>query len=594
MRLWIHWLFAWTLLIGFASANAGLFDKEPEFLPVEQAFPLDTTIDGGLLVANWQSAPGYYLYQHRIFLKQNDQQINPVNYSIEGKAKFDEAFGDIIAYYGPLEVLFPLEQLQPGPVVLNYQGCADAGLCYPPQRVTLEISQADIDAAQKNAAAAATRQPTSTTPIEAISPAPAATSDWFSGSLLSTVGLFFLLGLGLTFTPCVLPMIPIMTSVVMGQNRQISTSRGFLLSTTYVLGMAITYAAAGVLMGLLGAGANIQAWMQTPWVLILFAIFFIAMALAMFGLYELQLPAALRNRLNSISQKQSGGHIVSVFVIGVLSALVVSPCVSAPLAGALVYLSTTGDVLMGGAALLALGLGMGTPLIILGTTGGSVLPKAGAWMEQAKVFFGVMLLAVAIWLINRIIPAPASLALWGALALIYGVVLGALNSATPRLLRGIALLLLIYGTAAVWGALQGNGDPLQPLANNWTGDQTSLDNTHAAPFSKTTSVAEIQQIISTSSQPVMLDFYADWCISCKVMDEEIFSNSDVQQQLKNVRWLQLDLTANTEEHVRFLQSHAVFGPPTVLFFEQGKEISQLRIAGEIDRDEFLLLTQPLQ
>ncbi|WP_084644968.1 protein-disulfide reductase DsbD [Oceanobacter kriegii] len=605
-------------LLLVSQAHAGLFDQEPEFLPVDQAFPLDTQTDGGLLVANWNTAPEHYLYQHRIFLQQDGQKYLPSYFSLEGKPKFDEAFGDIIAYYGPLEVLFPLDQLKAGPATLNYQGCADAGLCYPPQKVVIDLQPADIEAAKSNAAAKASaaeaqaNQTTSNTSNQSSisnnatqnTTASSPRNSWFEGSAWTTIGLFFLLGIGLTFTPCVLPMIPIMTSVVMGQNQQISARRGFVLSTTYVLGMAITYAAAGVVMGLLGAGANIQAWMQTPWVLMLFAALFVLLSLAMFGVYELQLPSALRNRLNSASQKQSGGHIASVFLIGVLSALVVSPCVSAPLAGALVYLSTTGDVLLGGAALLALGLGMGVPLIILGTTGGSVLPKAGGWMEQIKVFFGILLLGVAIWLLSRILPGPIVLLLWGVLALVYGVVLGALEPASgkQRVIKGVALLLLVYGIAATWGALQGNHDPLKPLGNtiSYTGSNTAFEsntntsrNSGQSLFFKTDSVEEVKRLIDNSQQPVMLDLYADWCISCKVMEDEIFSQPDVQQRLSHVRWVQLDVTDNTDEQIAFLQSVAVFGPPTILFYENGTELASLRLAGEADKAEFLQHISPL-
>ncbi len=620
-----------ALLAVATTTRAGLFDApgntEALFLPVEQAFPLQVEMDNGLLIAQWQTPPGYYLYQHRIYLSQNNSRIDPASFSQPGKAKFDEAFGDIIAYYGPLETSFKLDQLNAGEVTLHYQGCADAGLCYPPQRFTIHVSASDIhrpkppitpiavapstvpplpdsnttntlDTLDTPAALPATTR--STTPDSNgigsnNTAAPASTSaSWFEGSWLTTIGLFFLLGLGLTFTPCVLPMIPIMTAVVMGQNQTISARRGFLLSSTYVLGMAITYALAGVIMGLLGAGANIQAWMQTPWVLVLFALLFVLLALAMFGLYELQLPSGIRNRLNRMSQQQSGGHLLSVFVIGVLSALVVSPCVSAPLAGALVYLSTTGNVWLGGSALLALGLGMGAPLIVLGTSGGSLMPKAGAWMNQIKVFFGVLLLAVAIWLISRILPGPISLALWGLLALIYAVVLGAFEAAsTPlqRLLKGLAWSLLLYGIAAFWGALQGNQNPVQPLTPRHLSSAPGAGKQSSA-FYRTESVAEIQDLISNSQQPVMLDLYADWCISCKVMEDEIFADADVQQQLRHMTWLQLDVTRNTAEQIDFLQDMAVFGPPTVLFFHNGTEIPASRIAGEISKTEFLHRTAP--
>ena len=580
-RIWLAVLALLFSVSTQANLLGSLLGKsEPEFLPVEQAFPLTTSLADGQLLARWDSADGYYLYQHRIFLQQGDTRLEPVYFSLPGIEKDDEAFGRVTAFYGQLDVPFDLQGLQPGEVVLHHQGCADAGLCYPPQRQRLTLTAADLQGQALPPAS-----------DSATSPATAPASDnWFSGrSALAVIGVFFLLGLGLTFTPCVLPMVPILTSVVLGQ-QQNSPRRGFLLSSVYVLGMALTYAAAGLTVGLLGAGANIQAWMQTPWVLILFAALFVLLALAMFGLYELQLPAALRNRLNSISQQQQGGRYLNVFIIGVLSALIVSPCVSAPLAGALVYLSTTGDAALGGLALLALGLGMGAPLIVLGTTGASLLPKAGQWMNQIKVFFGVLLLGVAIWLLERILPGNLSLLLWALLALVYGIVLGALEpaaSAAQRLVKGLGWVLLVYGVLAFTGVLMGNNNPLQPLQPVTGGTDNRVSASASTPFYKTDSVAELEQRIATAPGLVMLDMYADWCISCKVMEKEIFSQPDVQAQLADALWLKLDVTDNRAEHIAFMQKHAIFGPPTILFFRQNQEVQPGRLVGETDKDGFL-------
>ena len=576
-----------TLSLHTSATNASLLDElvgsdEPQFLPVEQAFPFVTETDGSDLTVRFTSADGYYLYKSRLFLKQGDTKLQPVEYSQTGKQKQDEAFGLVTAFYGDLDVRFDLSQLQPGAYTLNHQGCADAGLCYPPQRLTLDYQPASADS-----------QPASTDSQSASTDSqPAAgEGDWFANrSWGAVVGLFFLLGLGLTFTPCVLPMVPILTSVVLGQNNT-SPTKGFALSTIYVLGMALTYAAAGLTVGLLGAGANIQAWMQTPWVLILFSILFVALALAMFGLYELQLPSGIRNRLNDLNQKQQGGHWFSVFIMGVLSALVVSPCVSAPLAGALVYLSTTGDAWLGGSALLALGLGMGAPLIVLGTTGASMLPKAGGWMDQIKAFFGILLLGVAIWLLSRFLPAQVSLLLWALLALVYGVVLGAFEPAASgkqRIVKGIAWVFFLYGAIAFVGVLQGQSDPLKPLAlQSLTTTSAPAAEKQTSPFFKTDSVAKVKDMISSSQRPIMLDLYADWCISCKVMDAEIFSHADVQKQFSHMTWIKLDVTDNRAEHVAFMQDHAVFGPPSLLFFQDGKEVADARIIGEIKKAPFI-------
>ena len=585
---WLVWLLCCLWL---PVTQAGLLDNfksssEPQFLRVEQAFPLNTEMDGSRLVARWDSQPGYYLYKHRLFIQQGETKLQPVSYSIPGIEKEDEAFGLVTAFYGELVVEFDLSSLKPGAATLNHQGCADAGLCYPPQRYSLTIPEFQ-------SAAPAPAEPVIQTDTEdanttATTSASETRDSWFEGrSWWAVIGIFFVLGIGLTFTPCVLPMVPILTSIVLGQGQR-SSREGFWLSSTYVLGMAITYAAAGVTVGLLGAGANIQAWMQTPWVLSLFAALFVALALAMFGLYELQLPSAVRNRLNEWSQKQSGGQWLSVFIMGVLSALVVSPCVSAPLAGALVYIGTTGDALLGGGALLALGLGMGAPLIVLGTTGASILPKAGGWMNQIKAFFGVLLLGVAIWLVSRLLPESLSLALWGILALVYAITLGALEPAAnnlQRLLKGLAWVLLIYGAAALIGALQGQSNPLKPLAVSSYSSAQNTD-THESPFYQTESVNEVEQQIQNSQRLVMIDLYADWCISCKVMDEEIFAKADIQNTLKQTAWVQLDITDQTEAHIDFLKQRGIFGPPTVLFYRNGKEITEARIVGELTHAEF--------
>jgi thiol:disulfide interchange protein DsbD len=581
-----HLLAVLCLAMTSSLGHAGLLDAftdknaDAEFLPVGQAFPLSSSSSNGKVTAEWRNADGYYLYKHRIYLQQGDIKLEPDSYSQAGKAKQDEAFGEVIAFYHDLEVTFDTQSLNAGTAILHYQGCADAGLCYPPQRENVEVI----------APQSVAQQAITTSTIQPAMPTEPNTDSWFSGrSWGAVVGIFFILGLGLTFTPCVLPMVPILTSVVLGQGNT-SGKRGFLLSSTYVLGMALTYAAAGLTVGLLGAGANVQAWMQTPWVLIVFAGLFSLLALAMFGVYELQLPSGIRNRLNNLNQGQQGGRWLSVFIMGILSALVVSPCVSAPLAGALVYLSTTGDALLGGSALLALGLGMGAPLIVLGTTGASVLPKAGAWMNQIKALFGILLLGVAIWLLGRILPASWVLLLWGLLALVYGISLGALeqaNNGSQRVIKGFALVLVLYGACALIGALQGNDDPLQPLASQYKSAQSVAEQaaTHA-PFTRLTSVTELERIIASEARPVMVDFYADWCISCKVMEKEVFEQADVIQALSHIRWVQLDVTDQTAEHIAFMQQHAVFGPPSMLFFSAGSEQSNARLIGEATKSEF--------
>jgi thiol:disulfide interchange protein DsbD len=593
--------------MSISSAQASILDSliqdEPKFLPVSEAFPYQIEQQGDQLSVIWDNADAYYLYKKKIHLKQGKQKTKASQFSEVGILKHDEAFGEVIVFYGQIEATFNLKQLEPNtPTILGFQGCADAGLCYPPQKIELDIDWTLVtDSVNQQTTNSLAENTPLAKPTITKATAETATDNesWIEGkSWLSVVGLFFILGLGLTFTPCVLPMVPILTSIVIGQQKH-TPAKGFVLSTTYVLGMAITYAAAGITVGLLGAGANIQAWMQTPWILTIFAILFLVLSLSMFGLYELQLPSGLRNRLNNMNQKQKGGSLISVFLMGVLSALVVSPCVSAPLAGALVYLSTTGDAWLGGSALLALGLGMGTPLIILGTSGASIMPKAGGWMDQIKAFFGILLIGVAIWLLSRFLDATLILAMWAVLAIIYGIYLGAIEpisqsqTGIKRTIKGIAVVILTYGVIALIGALQGNEDPLKPLASSYgaTTADSQQAHTNASPFKNISNKTQLDAAIKNhlAANPngaVMLDYYADWCIACKVMEKNVFHHSDVQAHWPELLWLQIDVTEQTAEQVKLMTDFNLFGPPSMLFFTANGELDKLRILGEMHKEEF--------
>jgi thiol:disulfide interchange protein DsbD len=594
---WIFTRFSFfLLLLSINSVQAGVLDSltesQPKFLPVSEAFPYQVDQQGRDLSVIWDTVDEYYLYRKKILLKQDNIKHPANGFSEEGILKHDEAFGEVIVFYGQTEATFDLRKLNTGqPVQLRFQGCADAGLCYPPQKIDLDI---DWNAVTNTPTVA--MQTDSNSSNNRSSESSTSEGNWFEGrSWLSIVGIFFLLGLGLTFTPCVLPMVPILTSIVVGQEKH-TPAKGFVLSTTYVLGMAITYAVAGVTVGLLGAGANISNWMQTPWVLSIFAALFLVLSLSMFGLYELQLPSKLRNRLNDINQKQKGGNLFGVFLMGVLSALVVSPCVSAPLAGALVYLSTTGDAWLGGSALLALGLGMGAPLIALGTTGASFLPKAGGWMDTVKAFFGVLLIGVAIWLLSRFLDATLILVFWALLAIIYAVTLGALDKADSgkqNVVRGFALALLVYGIVALIGALQGNDDPLNPLSVGQY-SQTGSAQQHLAesPFQNINNQRQLDQAVNIhlAANPngaVMLDYYADWCIACKVMEKAVFHKADVQTHWPELLWLQIDVTDQTPEQIALMENYNLFGPPSLLFFTKDGEQNTLRILGEMHKEEFI-------
>lgn len=492
---------------------------------------------------------------------------------------------------------------QPIRVTVEWQGCAEAGLCYTPQTETLRLDPAD-GSVMYPAPANDTADPASTDDGEAPAPTGASGDDgrWRGGSLetlLSSDSLFWAmlvfygLGLGLTFTPCVLPMIPIISAVVSGQ-RQLNTLQAFYLSLAYVLGMALMYAAAGVLVGLLGASFNLQAHLQAPWVLALFAGLFSLFALAMFGVFDIRLPEKLTSRLSRQSERLSGGNVAGVAGIGALSALIVSPCVTAPLAAALVYLSATQDAAMGGLALFALALGMGTPLIIIGTGGRRFMPQPGPWMNRIKAAFGILMLAVAIWLLERVIPGPAALVLWALLLAVTGVQLGAfepLGEGWPRTRKGIGVVLVLVAAMLLAGAMAGASDPLQPLAPFHAEAGSGASGLPEEPFEQVTDAESVETRLARAADagnPVILDFYADWCISCKVMERQVFDTQPVLEAMAGFERLQVDVTDNTAADQALLDRFNLFGPPTLLFFNrEGKELKQARILGEMDQQAFL-------
>ncbi|MBZ0333795.1 protein-disulfide reductase DsbD [Marinobacter sp. AL4B] len=593
-----------TLLSFFVTATAhaagsSFFNtSNSDFLPVEQALPFNYTSDGGDLVLSWDIAPEHYLYRSRIKVTPLTEgvTIGEPQFSLPGTLTNDEFFGEMTVFFDPVEVRYPVtlpEGVTEANVQVSFQGCAEAGLCYPPQNHDiLYYPGSGNSKAAANAPSSANTAPSS------------ASTDTHSASGLAgflssqsigmIAGLFFLLGLGLTFTPCVLPMVPIISSMVSGQNTR-TTGHALLLSGSYVLGMAITYAAAGVITGLLGASFNLQAQLQSPWVLGVFAILFVVFALSMFDLFEIQLPRFIREPLNDASQRLTGGRVLGIFGIGALSALVVSPCVSAPLAGSLLYISTTQDAVIGGVALLSLGLGMGVPLILVAVGGRKLLPTSGRWMTTVKHFYGVMLLAVAIWLVERLIPAWAGLTLWGLLITITAVQLGAFDAAKAgwgRTRKGFGLVMFAYGLALLAGAVSGASDPLRPLApfTATAGSSHGATQAHAG-FDRVEDPEQIRSLLSqaqAAGQPVMLDFYADWCISCKVMERNVFNQSDVIQALQPFTLLQIDMTDNTPAQQALLDELGLFGPPSILFYDgTGEELADARILGEMNKQEFL-------
>jgi thioredoxin:protein disulfide reductase len=591
---WILLLACFALGAHAADLNkdfSHLLDDEPEFLKVDQAFVFSARLaDDGSLIAQWQMPDGYYLYRHRFEFAVpqgsgfvlGEPEIPP------GKTKTDEYFGEVQVYYHSVAIRVPVTRTRGGAAVFDasvtYQGCADRGLCYPPETKQVSFPAAAIGTAP--VAPATADQPPATEEQHLA-------SLLTSGNMLFALALFFAAGIGLAFTPCVLPMVPILSSIIVGQGEHVTRMRAFSLSLAYVIGMAVTYAALGVLVGLFGASMNLQAALQSPVVIGVFALVFVLLALAMFGLYELQLPQAWQNRINATSQNLRGGQYLGVLLMGALSSLVVSPCLSAPLAGALIYLSSTGDAWLGGGALLALGFGMGLPLLAIGASGGHLLPRAGAWMDSVKAVFGVLLLAVAVWMLDRVIAPQVTLLLWAVLAIGVGVYLGALDF-SPRqgwgqFWKASGAVSFIYGVLLLIGAASGANDPREPLAGIATAsvDATSARKLEWRPVHGVEGLQRELTAAAASGQQVLLDFYADWCISCKVMERDVFSDPAVMAQLSQFRLLQADVTDYDEQDRALLQHFGLAGPPSMLFFDaNGVELTRLRKQGESDRAAF--------
>jgi thiol:disulfide interchange protein DsbD len=581
------------------SLGSSWLDDEPEFLPLDEAFVLSTEVGpDGAVLARWEMVDGYYLYRHRFgFATRTSAQITESDVVLgepeipPGKKKTDDYFGEVEVYYHQAQARVPVVAGSgPVEVGVSYQGCADMGLCYPPETKWVALNVAAVGDP---------RIGTDSTP-SAVSLIPETeerelASMLADGGLLTSLLLFFIAGVGLAFTPCVLPMVPILSSIIVGDSDNINRRRALTLSIAYVLGMALTYAAVGTLVGLFGASLNLQAALQSAPVLVVFAIVFVVLSLSMFGFYELQLPQSWQNGLNNVGQKAGGGKHLSVVVMGSLSSLVVSPCVSAPLAGALIYLSSTGDAVLGGGALLALGLGMGVPLIVIGASGGHLLPRAGAWMDAVKAVFGVLLLGVAVWLLERVVPPGVTLLLWAALAIGSGVYLGALDF-SPRqgwgqLWKASGALSFVYGVLLLIGAASGAEDPLRPLQNiagtstGGFGIPGSVERGEQLKWHPVNNLADLHaglQTASAAGQPVLLDLYADWCISCKVMERSVFPKPAVASKLAQFRLLRADVTDNNDEHKALLDRFGLFGPPSMVFFaEDGRELTEVKIQGEI-------------
>ncbi len=575
--------------LGFGNSNQG------SFIPPEQAFILSADVaDDYHLTVRWDITDGYYLYRDKFRFELIDADgISIQAFELPlGEEKHDENFGLMAVFYNEIEIKLPLQRdnTQATEITLQvrYQGCAEAGFCYPPMKQLLTLSLPKATGPPPAADTTSNRN-------NFVSEQDKYANSLAQDSLLLSMLSFFGLGLLLTFTPCVLPMVPILSSIIAGEGSNITTRRAFFLSLTYVLAMALTYTVAGVIAALFGS--NLQATFQNPWVLGSFSAVFVILALSMFGFYELQMPRVIQNKLANLSNKQRGGSYVGVAIMGLLSALIVGPCIAAPLAGALIYIGQTGDAVLGAAALFSLSMGMGAPLLLVGTSAGKLMPKAGPWMNTIKAIFGVMLIGIAIWMLERIIPAAAGMALWGILLVVCAVYLGAFGHLQPeasgwrKLWKGVGIVTLIYGGMLLIGAASGSKDPLQPLASAYHGNNAGqTTQQHGLVFKQIKGLDGLQQALqlaAAQNKTVMLDFYADWCISCIQMEKKTFSDSGVQTALADTLLLQADVTLNDAQDKELLKTFGLFGPPSILFFDpSGQELPTFRLMGFIDADGF--------
>ncbi|POD77442.1 protein-disulfide reductase DsbD [Pseudomonas syringae group genomosp. 3] len=570
------------LILALPASAAGLLDSRPsptlgggtldnskDFLPVRQAFQLsliETTPES--IKLRLVATDGYYLYRHRFQFRTEPADIGLGEAQLpKGEQKHDEYFGDVEVYHGILDIDLPRKpgEQRPFTLVVTYQGCADKGLCYPPETERLSIG--DVAGSAPEALA---------------SPVSASSWSW------KEIALFFLAGIGLTFTPCVLPMLPILSGVVL--RGKVGGLRGLSLSLAYVLPMAACFALLGALMGMFGASLNLQARLQSAWVLVPFSAFFVIFAIAMFGAFELRLPQSISSRLDRIAGKTEGGSLWGAAVLGVVSSLLVSPCVSAPLAGALLYISASGDAVGGGLKLFALGLGMGAPLLLIATGGATWLPKSGPWLVTVKNAIGVLLLALAIGLLSRVLPGQITLLLVGLLSAGIALFLGALEftekTTRQKLAQLLGLALLVYALASWYGALSGQTDPLRPLGREYATATNGAVAPNSTQWQTITTSAELDRVLQeaqSAGKPLLLDWYADWCISCKVIEHEVLPDPGVVARLAGYSLIRFDMTDSNAEQRALLDRYKLFGPPALLFFaKNGEELQNVRVVGEID------------
>jgi thiol:disulfide interchange protein DsbD len=563
----------WLLLacsLLFAAMPARAAD---DYLDPAAAFKFSAAMrDPQTVAVTYEIADGYYMYRERFKFKAEGATLGEPQFPA-GKVKYDETFmKNVETYRTSVTIIIPLRADGMFTLSASSQGCADAGLCYAPQDASAKLVGAIADGTQTPSTAQPSTAAAAPTDLGKVA------TLLGGGKLLLIVPAFVLLGLGLSFTPCVLPMVPILASIIVGEGANVRRSRGFILALAYSLGMAIVYTGLGVAAGLIGEG--LAGSLQNPWVLTVIAVMIVSMSLSMFGYYELQMPGALQNRLVNASGRQSGGKLAGVFAMGAISALIVGPCVAAPLAGALTFISQSRDAYIGGAALFSLAVGMSIPLLLVGVSAGSLLPRAGAWMDSVKKFFGVLMLGMAIWLVSPVLPPVIQMVAWSMLLLGYAFFLFRGKRRWPAMVTGAICALL--GAVQLTGVATGGRDVLAPLAHVMGKPQQGL------AFKRVKTVAELDAVLaSTGGKTVMLDFYADWCVSCKEMEKLTFVDPGVQAQLANTLLLQVDVTANDADDKAMLKRFGLFGPPGIILFDaKGGEIADSRVIGYQNAKKF--------
>jgi len=585
----------------WAAESFNLLDSlggmEDDILDPDDAFQISYESKPGQFNVNWIIAEGHYLYRDKMQITTDDATVTSKPLVMPaGDSKDDPIFNKTLyVFHNFADATLPYQYTGNGDkdvtFKVKYQGCSEiSGICYPPQTKKFTVKLSPISAAQ---AAAIENSTANSTPEPLVSEQDEIANALRSGNTWLTLLIFFGAGLLLAFTPCVFPMIPILSGIIVGQGENITTRKAFYLSLVYVLAMAMTYTIVGILVGL--SGENIQAWFQNPWIIGSFAIIFVALSFSMFGFYELQMPASVQSKLTSMSNSQQGGNIIGVAIMGFLSALIVGPCVTAPLVGALIYIAETGDAVLGGMALFSLSMGMGAPLLVIGASAGKFLPKAGAWMDAVKAVFGVLLLGLAIWLLERVAPAAFTMALWAALIIVSAIYMGAVDSLAAgssgwkKLWKGIGVLLLIYGIIILLGLASGNRNVFQPLKGlgNLSGTTAQVEHLN---FKQIKGVAGLNAELAkakAAGKPVMLDFYADWCVSCKEMEAFTFADPAVQKALEGVVLLQADVTPNDELDTELYKHFGIIGPPSIMFFGvDSEERRNYRVVGYMPADKF--------